>query len=62
LEQPADDIVWLGCPANKAESHACYFCGDLDELVIADRALPPPFVEQLFKQKSFASPTSVGKE
>ena len=36
LEQPADDIVWLGCPANKVESHASHFCGDLDELFIAD--------------------------
>ena len=62
LEQPADDIVWLGYPANKVESHASHFCGDLDELFIADRALPPALVEQLFKQKSFASPTSVGKE
>jgi ferric-dicitrate binding protein FerR (iron transport regulator) len=62
LEQPTDDTVWLGCQANKAESHPSHFCGDLDELFIADRALPPPLVEQLFKQKSFASPTSAGKE
>ena len=50
--QPADSVVWLGCQGNKAKPGGPKFHGDLDELFLVDRALPPQFIGQLMKKNS----------
>ncbi len=50
VDGPADDIVWLGCEAGKTSPDQKMFRGELDELFIADRALPPSQIDELFKE------------
>ncbi len=52
LNDSADDIVWLGHEAGKTAADQKMFRGDLDELFIADRALPPPPIAELFKENT----------
>jgi Concanavalin A-like lectin/glucanases superfamily/FecR protein len=62
IDQPTDDVVWLGCRGNNAELGRSTFRGELDELLIADRALPPQLIAQLFQQNSLAGLTAIGDE
>jgi hypothetical protein len=62
VDQPFDDRVWFGRQGSLAESGRANFHGELDELFIADRALPPQLIEQLFKQNSAKELTTAGDE
>jgi hypothetical protein len=62
LDLPTDDLVWIGRQGNPAESGRANFHGEMDELFIADRALPPQLIEQLFKHNSARELTAAGDE
>jgi hypothetical protein len=49
---PADNVVWLGCQGDQTKSGGPSFHGDLDELFLVDRVLPPQFIVQLMKKNS----------
>ncbi len=53
---PADDVVWLGRTAGKSTSDRGTFRGDIDELFIADRALPPQIIDELMSENKLAAP------